>query len=233
MKIKYCFTNRHGGVSTPPYDSLNLAFHVGDNQENVIQNRKILQNKFNLQNIVWMDQVHSDNVQTVSSPQTKPLSACDAIITNQPNIALAVMVADCIPILMFDPKRNIIAAIHAGRNGTFLQIAPKTVKVMQKEFGSVPTDIQVIMGPSIHSCCYEIGDDLASIVEKNFSKNYLNGRMLDLQKLNCDQLIEAQINKNHIKISKICTCCNSDYFSYRKEGTTGRFAGVIWVEKSY
>ena len=231
MKIKYCFTNRHGGVSTPPYNTLNLAFHVGDNQANVIKNRTILQSKLNLQNIVWMDQVHGNNVQTVSSPQTEPLPACDAIITNQPNIALAVMVADCIPILMFDPKRNIIAAIHAGRNGTFLQIAPKTVKVMQKEFGCVPADIQVIMGPSIHVCCYEIGDDLAAIVEKNFGKSYMNGRMLDLQKLNHDQLIKAEVKENHIKISRTCTCCNPNYFSYRRDGITGRFIGIIWIEQ--
>jgi len=231
VKIKYYFTDRHGGVSTPPYDSLNLAFHVGDNKASVIKNRTILQNKLNLQNIIWMEQVHGNSVQTIFSPQPEPIPACDAIITSQPNIALAVMVADCIPILMFDPKRHIIAAVHAGRNGTFLQIASKTVEVMQKEFGCVPADIQVIMGPSIHSCCYEIGNELVAIVEKNFGKNYLNGRMLDLQKLNRDQLIKANVKKDNIKISSICTCCDSNYFSYRREGTTGRFVGVIWMEQ--
>jgi len=231
VKIKYHFTDRYGGVSTPPYDSLNLAFHVGDDQANVIKNRTILQNRLNLQNIVWMEQVHGDNIQTISSPQSKPIPACDAIITNQPNIALAVMVADCIPILIFDPKRKIIAAIHAGRNGTFLQIAPKTVEVIHKEFGCLPTDIQVIMGPSIHTCCYEIGDNLAAIVEKNFGKSYMNGRMLNLQKLNQDQLIKANVRKDNIKISSICTCCDPNYFSYRREGITGRFAGVIWMEQ--
>ena len=230
MKIKYHFTDRHGGVSTPPYDSLNLAFHVGDDQTSVIKNRTILQSTLNLQNIVWMEQIHGNNVQTIFSAQSEPIPACDAIITNQPNIALAVMVADCIPILMFDPKHKIIAAVHAGRNGTFLQIAPKTVKAMHKKFGCLPTDIQVIMGPSIHTCCYEIGDDLAAIVEKNFGKSYMNDLMLDLQKLNCDQLIKAKVRKDNIKISGTCTCCNSNYFSYRREGITGRFAGVIWME---
>jgi len=230
MKIKYHFTDRYGGVSTLPYDSLNLAFYVGDNQANVIKNRTTLRKRLNLQNIVWMEQVHKDNIQTISSPQSKPIPACDAIITDQPNIALAVMVADCIPILMFDSKCKIIAAIHAGRNGTFLQIAPKTVKVMQKEFGCLPADIQVIMGPSIHNCCYEIRDELVAIVEKNFGKSYVNGRMLNLQKLNHNQLIKANVSKDNIKISSICTCCNPNYFSYRREKTTGRFAGVIWME---
>ena len=230
MKIKYHFTDRYGGVSTLPYDSLNLAFYVGDNQANVIKNRTTLRKRLNLQNIVWMEQVHKDNIQTISSPQSKPIPACDAIITDQPNIALAVMVADCIPILMFDSKCKIIAAIHAGRNGTFLQIAPKTVKVMQKEFGCLPSDIQVIMGPSIHNCCYEIGDELVAIVEKNFGKSYVNGRMLNLQKLNHNQLIKANVSEDNIKISSICTCCNPNYFSYRREKTTGRFAGVIWME---
>jgi len=230
VKTEYFFTDRHGGVSTQPYDSLNLAFHVGDNKSDVIENRTILKDNLNLQNIVWMEQVHGDNVQIVLSPQSKPIPACDAIITNQPNIALAVMVADCIPILMFDSKRHIIASIHAGRNGTFLQIAPKTVKVMQKEFGCLPSDILVFMGPSIHACCYEIGTDLATIVEKNFGKSYINGRMLDLQKLNRDQLIEVKVREENIKISSTCTCCNHNYFSYRREGATGRFAGIVWME---
>jgi len=230
VKIKYNFTDRHGGVSTPPYDSLNLALHAGDDQASVIKNRTILQSILNLQNIVWMEQVHGNNVQTIFSAQSEPIPACDAIITDQPNIALAVMVADCIPILMFDPKQNIIAAVHAGRNGTFLQIAPKTVEVMQKEFGCVSADIQVIMGPSIHSCCYEIGDELATIVEKSFGKSYMNGRMFDLQKLNRDQLIEVKVREENIKISSTCTCCSHNYFSYRRDRVTGRFVGVIWMK---
>lgn len=231
MKITYHFTNRHGGVSTPPYDTFNLALHVGDNPANVIKNRTILKHRYNTPDIVWMDQVHHANIQIITSPHTEPIPHCDAIVTDQPNIALAVMVADCIPILMFDPQRHVIAAIHAGRNGTFLQIAPKTVEVMQKAFGCMPSNIHVIMGPSIHACCYEIGDDLATIVEKSFGKVYMQNGRLNLQQLNYDQLIQASITKEHIEISNICTCCHPDYFSYRREGTTGRFAGVIWMEE--
>jgi len=229
MKVNCHFTNRHGGVSTLPYESLNLAFHVGDDRVNVIKNRAILKDSLNLQNIVWMEQVHEDNIQIISSAQSKPVSACDAIITDQPNIALAVMVADCIPILMFDTKRYIVAAIHAGRNGTFLQIAPKTVEVMQKEFGCLPSDILVFMGPSIRACCYEVSTEIATIVKNSFGKSYIDNRMLDLQKLNQDQLIKTKIKKDNIQISNICTCCNPNYFSYRKEKITGRFAGVIWM----
>ena len=96
MKIRYHFTDRCSGVTTPLYDTLNLAFHVNNNQTNVIKNRTILQNRLNLQNIVWMEQVHKDNIQTISSAQSKPIPACNTTITNQPNIALTVMVADCI-----------------------------------------------------------------------------------------------------------------------------------------
>jgi YfiH family protein len=230
VKINYCFTDRYGGVSSPPYDSLNLALHVGDKPESVIKNRSIIQNRFNIKNIVWMDQVHKDRVETISSPHSEPIPACDAIITNKPNIALAVMVADCIPILMFDQKSGTISAIHAGRNGTFLEIAPKTIMKMQKEFNCNPSDIFVVMGPSIHSCCYEVSNEISTIVKNSFGKEYINDQMLDLQKLNYDQLIEANICKDHIKISNICTCCNFDYFSYRRDGITGRFAGVIWIK---
>ena len=230
MRTKFFFTDRHGGVSAPPYNSLNLALHVGDNKDDVEKNRKILQRRLNFKNIIWMEQIHKSNIQIISSPQPQPIPDCDAIITDQPNIALAVMVAGCIPILMFDPKRNVIAAIHAGRNGTFLQIGAKTVKIMQKEFGCLPADILVFMGPSIQVCCYEIGDKLISIVKKNFGKKYINDKMLNLQKLNYDQLIKSKIRADNIKISNTCTCCDNNYFSYRRDGITGRFVGVIWME---
>ncbi len=229
MKIGWLFTDRSGGVSLPPYDSLNLALHTGDDPSAVLQNRNILQNSIGLP-LYFMRQVHGDNIAVVdkSTPQTLP--DCDAMITKRRGIALVVMVADCIPLLLFDEKKGVVAAVHAGRNGTFLNIGAKCVKTMVERFGCRSGDIYAEMGPSIRACCYEISEEMARLVRKSFGESYMNGRYLDLQSLNRDRLLEAGLREDRIDISDICTCCSTDHFSYRREGTTGRFAGAIWIE---
>ena len=226
-------TDRHGGVSPAPYDSLNLALHVGDNPENVLQNRIRLAQKhdYYAENLIYMEQTHSDRIAIIEDCAFNRIENCDAIVTDRRNIPLMVMVADCIPVMLYDPVRSVIAAVHAGRNGTFKAIAPKTIREMEEAFGSDPGDILALLGPSIHACCYEVGADLADITIRNFGKTYLReaeGKTyLDLQRLNLDQLLDAGLKRAHIEISPVCTCCDTDYFSYRREGTTGRFAGVI------
>ena len=93
-----------------------------------------------------------------------------------------------------------------------------------------PDDIRAAMGPSIHACCYEVSEEIGEIVLKNFGERYMNGRSLDLQALNLDFLTKKGLRRENIEIDAICTCCDSDYFSYRREGVTGRSAGVIWIE---
>lgn len=231
MKIRTLFTDRNGGVSRPPYQSFNLAFHTGDDPAAVKRNREILKKRTGVSSIVWMDQVHGDRVETVDISTPSPLLACDAIVTDESDLALAVMVADCIPILLSDKTKGVIAAIHAGRNGTLKEIAKKTVETMQKNFGSTPADIEAKLGPSICERCYEVSKQIADIVKKSFGSSYVNGRYLNLRRLNFDQLTGAGLKPEKIEISDICTKCTEEYFSYRKEGVTGRFAGVIWIEK--
>ncbi len=227
------FSDRWGGVSNPPYHKLNLALHVGDNPISVLRNREILAKKFDfyIDNLIYMDQTHSDNIQIINDTFTNKQENCDGIITNKPNIPLMVMVADCIPVLLFDREKKVIGAVHAGRNGTFKSISKKAVELMTKEFGSNPEDIIVSLGPSIHSCCYEVGENLADIAKKSFGKKYVLKRdgsfYLDLQILNFDQLKSVGVKEENIEISKICTSCDKNYFSYRRDGVTGRFAGVI------
>ncbi len=232
-KLFCAVSNRHGGVSPAPCDTLNLALHVGDDPKNVLQNRIILAEEFGYlaENLIYMDQTHSDHIAVIEDTAVNKTPDTDAIITNQRNIPLMVMVADCIPLMLYDPVRSVIAAVHAGRNGTFKAIASKTVQKMQEAFKSDPADILTAMGPAIHVCCYEVGADLADITRKSFGEKYIYDRegstYLDLQQLNFDQLTDAGVQPEHIEITPLCTACNSDYFSYRREGTTGRFAGVI------
>ena len=227
------FSDRWGGVSKPPYHELNIALHVGDNPINVLKNREILAKKFDfyIDNLIYMDQTHSNNIQIINDTFTNKIENCDGIITNKPNIPLMVMVADCIPVLLFDREKKVIGAIHAGRNGTFKEISKKAINIMIKKFGSNAENILVSLGPSIHSCCYEVGKDLADIAKTSFGDKYVINRngsfYLDLQTLNFDQLKSVGIKEENIEISKTCTSCDKNYFSYRRDGTTGRFAGVI------
>jgi YfiH family protein len=218
------FSDRWGGVSPEPYDSMNLAYHVGDDPTWVDQNRIRMKEKIACDSIAVMEQVHGCDVKVVE--QGGNAGACDAIVTNQKGIVLMVMVADCIPILMVDRKKSVVAAVHAGRNGTFLNIASRCVETMVEQFDVVACDLEVHFGPAIGACCYEVGEELVQIARKNFGKHYINNeRYLDLKQLNTDLLRAAGVVD--IRVSATCTCCNKDYFSYRREGTTGRFAGFI------
>ncbi|WP_419671460.1 peptidoglycan editing factor PgeF [Aliarcobacter butzleri] len=219
MGVKYFFSDKTDG---------NLAYHVGDIKENVDKNRQKLALKYDYKNedLCYMNQIHSANVVVVDENSPKYIDNCDALITKTKNLPLMVMVADCIPILMFDEVKGVIAAIHAGRNSTFLKISEITSKKMIEDFSCKTENIKVIMGPSIQKCCYEVNDELKNIVEKSFGKEFVIGNNIDLQGIN-KKLLENLGIKN-IEISSICTkCSNKPFFSYRKEKNTGRFAGVI------
>jgi YfiH family protein len=226
-KLFYKISSRYGGVSDTPYDSLNLALHVGDNPKDVLENRTILSknSNFYLDNLIYMDQTHGDNIEIIKDSSINRIQNCDALITNVKNIPIMVMVADCIPIMIFDPVKEIVAVVHAGRNGTFKEIVKKTILKMQSNVD----DILVYMGASIDQCCYEIGNELSEIVIKSFGQKYIKEGFLDLKQMNYDQVTSIGVKEKNIEISPICTCCNKDYFSYRREGKTGRFAGLMML----
>ena len=219
MSIKYFFSDTNDG---------NLAYHVLDFKENVDKNRENLALKwgYNNQDLVYMNQTHGNNVVIVDENSPKIIDDCDAIITNTKNLPLMVMVADCIPVLLFDEKVGVIAAIHAGRNSTFLEIAKKTADIFIEKFSSKPENISAILGPSIQKCCYEVNEELANIVKNSFGKEFVKQNHIDLQGINKKQL--TSIGIKNIEISTICTkCSDKPYFSYRKDKKTGRFAGII------
>lgn len=208
----------------------NLAYHVGDIKQNVDRARIELAQKLNYDNnsLKYMDQVHGNDVKIVNEQQN--LYTCDALITDKKETPLMVMVADCIPILFFDGEKGVIAAAHAGRNGVYLNIAANVIKKMKKDFNCHVENINIVLGPSIQKCCYEVSQELADIAVKNFGKEFESNRFIDLQGIVKKQLIEAGIDENNIEISNICTKCGSgDYFSYRADKSCGRFAGIIML----
>ena len=222
--MQYRFTTRFGGVSQPPFDSLNLALHVGDNPLHVKKNREFLCEEIGVSKLVFMDQIHGDKVVLIDSSDETPI--CDAMITARPDIALCVMVADCIPILFYDAVHQAIGVAHAGRVGSQLHIGQKCALAMQETFGTHMHELRILMGPSIHACCYEVGEEVIVGFEKFVhiqDKKYF----LDLQHYNHDAFLDLGIKPEHLEISKECSCSNHNYFSYRRDKITGRFAGVI------
>ena len=218
-QIKYYFSTSEDG---------NLAYHVNDIKENVDKNRQNVALKMDYENkdLVYMNQVHGNNVQIVDENSPKLIDDCDGIITKSKNLPLMVMVADCIPILFFDEIQGVIAAVHAGRNSTFLRISQITANKMINELGCNPNNIKVIMGPSIQKCCYEVNEELLQIVKTSFGEEFCKGKNIDLQAINIKLLEELGIR--NIRVSQICTkCSNEPFFSYRKNPKTGRFAGII------
>lgn len=232
------FTTRHGGISKAPYTSANLAFHVGDGADDVLANHDLLAQTlgYERRKLIHMRQIHSDRIIIADESYTFDTPPeCDALITDLPQIPLMVMSADCTPILLYDPVKNAIGAVHAGRAGALNEILPKTVQRMEQLYRSDRADMRIVLGPSIHGCCYEINH---AIAEETTEKGYENALrregeriFLDVNTILTTQLKALNIAPEHIEIIGHCTSCRSDtYFSYRAdERHTGRIAGVIML----
>ena len=234
--ISHAFTTNSGGVSKEPYNSLNLAFHVEDNKMDVEVNHKLLAKElnYNKDSLVHMKQIHSNIVHIVNdndSFSTPP--TCDALITDKLDTPLMVMVADCSPILFFDDEKKVIAVAHAGRAGAFKNIVKNVVDCFKREFNSDETNIYVSVGASIGSCCYEVGSEIndeAKELNLDYSIQKINNSYyLDVSKILKTQLIDCGVKEENIELSNECSCCDERYFSYRREGTTGRFSGIIGI----
>lgn len=202
----------------------NLGLHVGDNALHVKKNRESLKKKLGVSKLVFMDQVHGNEVVIIQSGDENP--TCDALLCNHTDIGLAVMAADCIPIVLYDLDKSVIGVAHAGRVGTALHVGQKTVEKMVEVFGSKVENIHITMGPCIQVCCYEVGKEATEGLEKCLHVKK-DRYFLDLPSFNKEDFLHLGIKAEHIEVSPICTCCDEAYFSYRREGKTGRFCGVV------
>lgn len=222
--MRYLFTDRFGGASLPPFESLNVGLHVGDDPLTVHDNRHIVRQKIGASKLVFMEQIHGDAIVRIETGDETP--ECDAMITDQKGIGLVVMVADCIPIVLWDEATHAIGVAHAGREGSRLGVGQKCALAMQEAYGCRLETLHLSMGPSIHSCCYEVGKEVT-----NGFEHFLHVRnqkyFLDLQRYNYEAFLAMGILPEHIEVSEECTCCNKRFFSYRREKQTGRFAGAI------
>lgn len=249
-EIHHFVSARTGGFSNPPYDSLNLGFHVGDNPETVLKNREriALESGIPFSSFTVARQIHGCNVKIITEDlrgrgaynYETAINSTDAMVTSTPNICLMVLQADCVPVLFFDVKKKVIGVAHAGWRGTVHMVAQNTVKVLQEKFNCSPQDILVGIGPSIGPCCYEIGPETIVQIEKAFhnEKGYINNKTPDgkgyfnLWKANKTQLVQMGIPERNIEVAQICTRCNHTiFFSYRYQNTeTGRFGAGIMLK---
>lgn len=253
------FSTSPGGASELNGEKiLNLSFTEWDSRANVLENRRRFQQALGASDLtlIALKQIHSDVIWPFESAPAEPCRG-DASLTAAPGLLLAVQTADCVPILLVDPKRRAVAAIHAGWRGTLARIAPKAVGQMQMLFGSNPAEILAALGPAIGGCCYEVGTDVATQFTSQFADaagwfddlrtgdepnplQWLNmmppghqpppkNVLLDLRKANRAQLLDVGLQAKNIFVNDLCTACRPDLlFSYRKQGpVSGRLLSVI------
>ena len=246
--VDHFVSTRIGGLSHPPYESLNLGFHVEDNTETVLKNREHLAENIGifLSDFTIARQIHSGRVTIVTEEMRgygaadldTAVEATDAMVTDIPGLCLTVLAADCVLVLFFDPQKQVVAAVHAGWRGTVKLASQKTAEILRQEFNCKPTDILVGIGPSIGPCHYEVGPEVIAQVEDTFGSTdgYINNETPDgkgyfnLWEANKRQIIEADIPAQNIEVAQICTYCNAHlFFSERhQKGRTGRFgAGIM------
>ena len=225
-------SQRKGGVSRPPYTSLNLAEHVGDAANAVTANREILFQQADLKNLHYCRQIHSASVIDVDNgtgvTSEKPPEA-DALVSAHRGIALGIFTADCVPIFILDLSTPAIGIAHAGWRGTFARIAVNTLAQMKASFGTVATNCQIHLGPSIQKCCYTVSTELLDQFAERFGSTVHDGTNLSLQDANFNQLVEIGLSVTSISVSPFCTACRTDlFYSHRAEdGQTGRMLSFI------
>ncbi|UCE20033.1 MAG: peptidoglycan editing factor PgeF [Gemmatimonadota bacterium] len=240
-------STRGGGVSQGVYGSLNLGFHVGDDNGAVLTNRKRFFQTLSIpfESVVTAQQVHGAEVRVVTEHDCgtgvrsweEGLPQTDAMVTDVCDVGLLVLVADCAPVLLHDQKRKAVGIAHGSWRGTAEGIARNTVLKMIAEFGCKPENIRAGIGPSIGPCCYRVGEEVISCL-KNAAPDIWNNLLipkgkdtvfLNLWEALLQQLIEAGIQREKIEIAGICTACHTDlFYSHRREnGKTGRNGAII------
>ena len=235
--VEHLFTTKEGGVSKGDFATMNVSFTRGDDREAVLENYRRIAGMFDvkLSDIVVSHQTHTTKVKRVTKKDggkgvifDRDYEDVDGLITNESNLVLCTMYADCVPLYFVDTKNKAIGLSHSGWKGTAGQMGKVTLQRMAEEFGTNPSDVYAVIGPSICVDCYEVSEDVITAFSKVFSTEEMadicyrkeNGKyQLDLWKANEIILLNAGVLKEHIEVTRLCTHCNSDrMFSHRKTG---------------
>jgi YfiH family protein len=236
--LTHAVFSRHGGKSRAPWASLNIGGTVGDDPEAVQQNIRLVYDTLELDAeracTVW--QVHSADAVIASEPAPgrRWLARADGMVTNLPDVPLMMRFADCVPILLYDPRQHVVGIAHAGWRGTVKRVVESTLRCMQTAYGTDPADVQASIGPSIGPDHYQVGPEVVDAVQESFSTTEgLIHRASDgsayLNLWETNRLALERAGVKQIEIAGICTASTtSDFYSHRAEhGKTGRFGAVI------
>jgi YfiH family protein len=243
-EIGLIFTDRCGGLSPPPFDSLNLAYHTGDDPGNVLGNRMRVAAGMGVasERFVYMQQVHGLRVartavrdgMRVSIDPEATIAATDGIYTTERGVVLSVLTADCVPVAIAAPAAGVVAMLHAGWRGTLGNIVGPALAAMEYELGLDPGEVRAVMGPAIGPCCYEVDEGRAHLFVEKYGVDSMvvagkEGRRLDLFRANLLNLLEAGVREENIGRVGGCTCCEKRYFSFRRDGVTGRQGAFVFM----
>jgi YfiH family protein len=229
--VVFGISTRIGGVSSDP-SVLNLSFDGGDDRGRVADNRRRFLEALNVSSdqLAIPKQSHGRTVRRVTHPGE--YGNCDALITEKKGVYLVLSVADCIPLFMYDPSKNVIAAVHVGWRGSALGIATETIRILKEGFHTAPEGLTVYLGPSARACCYEVGDDVARKFPPQFLQPKPSGKLLlDLTGVTKEELMQNGVREDRVEEDGHCTICTPELFhSYRRDGErSGRMMGLIGI----
>jgi YfiH family protein len=225
-------TDRRGGRSRAPYDSFNLGDHVGDDAADVAANRGRLARELGVveDRLVWMNQVHGAGVTVVDGPVAGAVPATDALVTATPGLVLCVLVADCVPVLLADAEAGVVAAVHAGREGVRTGVVPAALAAM-RDLGARPAATSALLGPAVCGADYEVPAAMQAAVARIAPAAAVRTRRgtpgLDLRAGVAEILQKAGVGQ--VVHDPRCTVEDPRLFSHRRNGVTGRQAGVVWL----
>lgn len=238
--IRHFVTGRN---TNPQGDPFTLSFSSTPNRDLVVNNRRLLAGAMGVSEdaLYLPSQVHKTRIVHIT-PQTarEELMDTDALITAHPGICIAVMSADCVPVVLYDTRNNVVAAVHSGWRGTVARILEKTLQEMQRHYGSQGQDIVAGIGPSVSQESYEVGEEVITAVQQSFSEAHdllvptrPQKAKLDLWNANRHQLLSFGVPDKQIEISNLCTVINNDSFFSARKGDAGRFAaGIVLLSNS-
>lgn len=236
---------RKGGVSKPPFNSMNVGFSSGDSREDVLKNRERIARCMSrgglLKPMIHVNQVHGKAFAVFKKDADNPLSfdqrngaifEADGIVTDIEGVFAVIQVADCQAVILYDPVCKVVANIHSGWRGSILNILGSGVKIMKREFGTDPGNIVAAVSPSLGPCCSEFKHYREEIPRDLWKYQLDNhGNHFDFWQMSLDQLAKEGVKPENIELSRVCTPCDSDtFYSYRKEKVTGRFAVVAGIQ---
>jgi polyphenol oxidase len=225
-------TDRRGGRSRSPYDSFNLGDHVGDDPAAVAGNRERVARELGVpeRRLVWMNQVHGAGVAVVDGPWDGAVPATDALVTATPGLVLCVLVADCVPVLLADSVAGVVAAVHAGREGVRQGVVPATLSAMAS-LGARARHVSALLGPAVCGDCYEVPADMQADVARIAPSAAVRTRTgtpgLDLR-AGVEEILRRAGIPDVVQDPR-CTVEDPHLFSHRRDGVTGRQAGIIWL----